>query len=136
MDIRVVQDGIVAEFSALGDWFDVYERLVALGRDMPPAGDDLRTEGNRIHGCQSQVWISAQLENGGLSYRAHSDSAITAGMIALLLRVLNRRTPAEIAGTDLHFVKAIGLTRNLSPTRADGLGLIIQRMKALAAEAS
>jgi cysteine desulfuration protein SufE len=101
---------------------------------MPPLDEQQRTDENKVHGCQSQVWLHASSEDGLVRFQADSDALIVKGLIALLLRVYNRRTPSEILLTEPTFITSIGLDRHLSPTRANGLGAMIKKIKLYAAE--
>ncbi len=129
-----VQDEIVAEMTALGDGLETYRYLVARGRELPPAGDAIRTDENAIGGCQTTVWIAAELEGDALRLRADSDAMITRGILALLLRVLDGRPCSEVAAADLYFLDRTGLRTHLSPARANGLAGIVDRIRACAAE--
>ena len=111
------------------DWLDKYDYLISLADSLPIIDESKRTERYLIDGCQSRVWVSAELVDGTMHYTADSDAIITKGIIALLVRVMNGRTPAEAAHLDLYFVDAIGLGENLSPTRSNGLRAMIQQMK-------
>lgn len=123
------QEEIIEEFSVFEDWLDKYDYLIALSEQLPPICTEHRTEQYLIQGCQSRVWVDARLENGRVYYTADSDAIITKGIIALLIRVLNGRTPQEILDTQLYFIDAIGLESNLSPTRANGLLSMIRQMR-------
>lgn len=136
MDIETTQKEIVAELGGSADWFDKYEHLLGLGRLLPQMDPRLKRDDTRIQGCQSEVWIYAEPAEGGLRLIADSDSLITRGIISLLLRVLNRQPPVVIAEADLFFLERTGLSSNLSPSRANGLSLIVQRIKELAKEAT
>ena len=116
-----IQDEIIEEFSVFDDWLDKYDYLIGLSETLPAIAPEHRTERYLIEGCQSRVWVDAKLEDGRVYYAADSDAIITKGIIALLIRVLNGRTPQEILDTELYFIDAIGLAANLSPTRANGL---------------
>jgi cysteine desulfuration protein SufE len=126
-----IQNEIIGEMSALDDWMDKYEYLIGLGGKILSPNEEIRNEKYALKGCQASVWIKAELINGSLCFLADSDSKITKGMIALLLRVLNNRLPEEIADADLYFISKTGLATNLSPTRANGLALIVKQMKEL-----
>ena len=115
-----IQDEIIEEFSVFDDWLDKYDYLIGLSETLPAIAPEHRTERYLIEGCQSRVWVDAKLEDGRVYYAADSDAIITKGIIALLIRVLNGRTPQEILDTELYFIDAIGLAANLSPTRANG----------------
>ena len=124
-----IQDEIIEEFSVFDDWLDKYEYLIGLSETLPPISSEHRTGQYLIEGCQSRVWVDARLEDGKVYYAADSDAIITKGIIALLIRVLNGRTPQEILDTELYFIDAIGLSANLSPTRANGLVSMIKQMR-------
>lgn len=132
-----VQEEIIDEFSIFDDWLDKYDYLISLSDQLPAIAPEHRTEQYVIQGCQSRVWVDARLEGGRVYYSADSDAIITKGIISLLIRVLNGRTPQEILSTELYFIDAIGLAANLSPTRANGLVAMIKQMRlyALAFEA-
>ncbi len=129
MNNDTIQNAIIEEFSMFDDWLDKYDYLISLADSLPIIDESKRTERYLIDGCQSRVWVSAELVDGTMHYTADSDAIITKGIIALLVRVMNGRTPAEAAHLDLYFVDAIGLGENLSPTRSNGLRAMIQQMK-------
>ena len=124
-----IQDEIIEEFSVFDDWLDKYDYLIGLSETLPAIAPEHRTERYLIEGCQSRVWVDAKLEDGRVYYAADSDAIITKGIIALLIRVLNGRTPQEILATDLYFIDAIGLKENLSPTRSNGLLAMLNQMR-------
>ncbi|MBP3533632.1 MAG: SufE family protein [Alistipes sp.] len=124
-----VQDEIIEEFSIFEDWLDKYDYLISLSDSLPPIDPSHRTEKYLIEGCQSRVWIDARLEDGKVYYSADSDAIIVKGIIALLVRVMNGRTPQDIIDADLYFIEAIGLKENLSPTRGNGLLAAIKQMR-------
>ena len=111
------------------DWLDKYDYLISLSEELPVIDAAHKTEQYIIEGCQSRVWVDARLEDGKVYYSADSDAIITKGIIALLIRVLNGRSPQEIIDTELYFVDAIGLSENLSPTRSNGLLAMIKQMR-------
>ena len=129
MTINEMQDEIVEEFSVFDEWLDKYEYLIELSGSLPAIGEEHRNEQFLIRGCQSRVWVDAELRDGKIYFTADSDAIITKGIIALLIRVLSGRTPQEIVGSDLYFIDRIGLRENLSPTRANGLLAMIKQMK-------
>lgn len=129
MEKDKVQEEIIDEFSIFDDWLDKYDYLISLSDQLPAIAPERRTEQYVIQGCQSRVWVDARLEGGRVYYSADSDAIITKGIIALLIRVLNGRTPKEILDTDLYFIDRIGLSANLSPTRANGLVAMIKQMR-------
>ena len=124
-----IQEEIIEEFSVFDDWLDKYDYLIGLADTLPAIDPAHRTEGYPINGCQSRVWVDARLEEGRLRYTADSDAIITKGIIALLIRVLNGRTPREVLDTELYFINAIGLSANLSPTRSNGLAAMVKQMR-------
>lgn len=124
-----IQESIIEEFSMFDDWLDKYDYLISLSDSLPEISADKRTEKYLIEGCQSRVWVAAEMRDGKVYYTADSDAIITKGIIALLIRVMNGRTAAEAAAIDLYFIDAIGLGENLSPTRSNGLRAMIQQMK-------
>ena len=132
-----IQDEIIEEFAVFDDWLDKYDYLIGLSESLPAIEAEHRTEQYLIEGCQSRVWIDARLQDGKVFFSADSDAIITKGIISLLIRVLNGRTPREILDTELYFIDAIGLSANLSPTRANGLAAMVKQMRlyALAFEA-
>lgn len=123
------QQEVVDEFALFSDWQDRYEHLIELGKDLPVIAPEKKTEENIVRGCQSRVWLSAEHKNGLVHFTADSDAMITKGLVALLVRVLNDRTPHEILDTPLTFIDTIGLREHLSPNRANGLSAMIDQMK-------
>ncbi len=124
-----IQEEIIEEFSVFEEWLDKYDYLIGLAETLPPIAPEHRTEQYLIQGCQSRVWIDARLEEGRVRFTADSDAIITKGIIALLVRVLDGRTPREILDTELYFIDAIGLSANLSPTRSNGLASMVKQMR-------
>ena len=129
MTINEAQDEIIGEFSVFDEWLDKYEYLIELSGSLPAIGEEHRNEQFLIRGCQSRVWVDAELRDGKIYFTADSDAIITKGIIALVIRVLFGRTPEEIVDSDLYFIDRIGLRENLSPTRANGLLAMIKQMK-------
>ena len=129
MTINEAQDEIIGEFSVFDEWLDKYEYLIELSGSLPAIGEEHRNEQFLIRGCQSRVWVDAELRDGKIYFTADSDAIITKGIIALLIRVLSGRTPQEIVDSDLYFIDRIGLRENLSPTRANGLLAMIKQLK-------
>jgi cysteine desulfuration protein SufE len=129
MTINDAQDQIVEEFSIFSDWMDRYQQLIDLGNELKPIDEKKRTDQHLIKGCQSKVWVDAELAEGKIIFEADSDAIITKGIVALLIRVLNNHTPQEILDADLFFIDKIGLKENLSPTRSNGLLAMIKQMK-------
>lgn len=124
-----IQEDIIEEFSVFDEWLDKYDYLIELSDTLPAITDEHRTDNYVIKGCQSRVWVDARLEDGKVYFAADSDAIITKGIIALLIRVMNGRTPQEILDLELYFIDAIGLGENLSPTRSNGLVAMIKQMK-------
>ncbi len=124
-----IQDEIIEEFSVFDDWLDKYDYLIELSDSLPAIAPEHRTDSYKIHGCQSSVWIDARMEGDKIRYTADSDAIITKGIIALLIRVMDNRTPQEIIDLNLYFIDAIGLSANLSPTRSNGLAAMVKQMK-------
>ena len=124
-----IQEEIIEEFSVFDDWLDKYDYLIGLSDSLPAIAPEHRTGQYLIEGCQSRVWIAARTDGGRIFFTAASAAIITKGIIALLIRVLNGRTPQEVLDTDLYFIDAIGLTANLSPTRANGLAAMVRQMR-------
>lgn len=120
------------------DWMDKYEYLIELGKSLPLIDEQYKTEDHIIKGCQSRVWLNAEMEGDKVKYTADSDAILTKGLIALMIRSLSEQKPEDIANADMSFIDEIGLKEHLSPTRANGLLAMIKQMKyyALAMQAS
>ena len=127
--IQEEQDAIALEFEVFDDWLDRYEYLIELSKDIEPLDPKYKTGEYLIQGCQSRVWLIAQMQNGKVTYHAETDAIITKGIISLLIRVLSGREPDEIVNADLYFIDRIGLRQNLSPSRSNGLLSMIKQMK-------
>ena len=129
MTIDEIQEEIVEEFPGLDDWMDRYQLLIDLGNEQPPLNEAYKTEQNLIDGCQSRVWLQADLVDGKIVFQAESDALIVKGIVTLLIRVLSNHTPQEIVDADLFFIDRIGLREHLSPTRSNGLLAMLKQMK-------
>lgn len=129
MTIQEKEQDIIDEFAIYDDWMDKYEYIIELGKELPIIADELKTEDRLIKGCQSRVWLHADLDDGKMKFSADSDAIITKGIIALLIRVLNEEKPEDIAKSELKFIKEIGLQEHLSPTRSNGLVSMVKKMK-------
>lgn len=129
MTINEIQDEIIQEFADFDDWMDRYQLLIDLGSSQPKLDDKYKTEQNLIDGCQSRVWLQADMKDGLLHFQAESDALIVKGIVALLVRVLSDHTPEEILRADLYFIESIGLREHLSPTRSNGLLAMLRQMK-------
>ena len=125
-----IQNEIIEEFSIFDEWLDKYEYIIEQSTVLPEIEPAHKNNNYLIEGCQSRVWIDAKLnQNGKIEFSADSDAIITKGIIALLIRVLNNLSPQEVLNADLFFIDKIGLSQNLSPTRANGLVAMIKQMK-------
>ena len=129
MNMNEIQEEIIAEFEVFEDWLDKYNYLIDLSNDLPIMDPKYKTTEYLINGCQSKVWLRADLVDGKIMFTADSDAIITKGIVSLLIRVLSDRDPAEIVDTDLLFIDRIGLRENLSPTRSNGLLSMVKQMK-------
>lgn len=129
MTINEIQDEIIAEFAELDDWMDRYQVLIDLAGELPKLDERYKTEDNLIEGCQSRVWLHAEMTDGIVRFEAESDALIVGGIIALLIRVLSGHTPEEILGAELYFIDRIGLHEHLSPTRSNGLVSMVKQMR-------
>ena len=138
MTINEIQDEIIEEFSGFDDWMDKYQLLIDLGNEQEPLEEKYKTEQNLIDGCQSRVWLVADLEEVNseevkseklIHFRAESDALIVKGIVSLLIRVLSDHTPQEILDADLYFIDEIGLKEHLSPTRSNGLLAMVKQMR-------
>ncbi|MBP3497969.1 MAG: SufE family protein [Alistipes sp.] len=127
-----VQEEIIEEFAMFDDWLDKYDYLISLSDNLPVIDPAHKTEQYIIEGCQSRVWVDARLEDGKVYYSADSDAIIVKGILALLIRALEGRTPQQIVDLDLYFIEAIGLQENLSPTRGNGVVATIKQMRLFA----
>ena len=141
MTINEIQDEIIEEFSGLDDWMDKYQLLIDLGNELTPLDERYKTEQNLIDGCQSRVWLQADLVDGSstgsetvkvIHFTAESDALIVKGIVSLLIRVLSDHTPQEILDADLYFIEEIGLKEHLSPTRSNGLVAMVKQIRAYA----
>jgi cysteine desulfuration protein SufE len=129
MTIQEIQDTIVEEFSMFENWMQRYEYIIELGKSLPLIEEKYKTEENTIKGCQSKVWVHAELKNDRLMFTADSDAIITKGIIAVLIRVFSNQKPAAIIAANANFIDKIGLKEHLSPTRANGLVNMIKQLK-------
>ena len=127
--INELQDEVIEEFSDFDDWMDKYQLLIDLGNEQEPLGEKYKTEQNLIDGCQSRVWLQADMEDGNVVFQAESDALIVKGIIALLIKVVSGHTPDEILNSDLYFIEKIGLKEHLSPTRSNGLLAMVKQMR-------
>ena len=131
--IKELQDEIIEDFAALDDWMDRYALLIDLGGELAPLPDTDKTPTNLIEGCQSRVWITASYDGERVHFRGESDALIVKGIVSLLLRVLDDQRPEDIINSELYFIKEIGLSEHLSPTRSNGLVAMLRQMRLFAA---
>jgi len=129
MTLNERQNEIIEEFSVFDDWMDKYNYLIEMSKDLPEIDPKYKTQQYLIEGCQSKVWLYADLEGDKVRYSADSDAIITKGIAALLIRVLDGQKPADILNNELYFIEKIGLQQNLSPTRSNGLLAMVKQMK-------
>lgn len=129
MKIKEIQQEIIDEFEFLEDWMEKYEHLIELGKSLPIIEESNKKEENLISGCQSKVWLFAELIDGKIQYTADSDAILTKGIVALLLRVFSGQKPEDILQSDTDFIDKIGLKEHLSPTRANGLLSMVKQIK-------
>ena len=123
---------IIEEFELFDDWMDKYNYIIELGKSLPLIDPQYKDDAHLIPGCQSQVWLHAEINDGKLIFRADSDAIITKGIINLLIRVLSGHTPQEILDCDLAYIDKIGIKEHLSPTRSNGLVSMIQQIRGYA----
>ncbi|NOX84492.1 MAG: SufE family protein [Chlorobi bacterium] len=129
MTIQEKQQQIIEEFSVFDDWLDKYAYLIELGKALPLIDEKYKTDQYLISGCQSRVWLHAEIKDGKMILTADSDAVITKGIVSLLIRVFSGHTPDEILEADMEFLNTIGLKEHLSPTRANGLQSMIKQIR-------
>ncbi|MFN8437188.1 MAG: SufE family protein [Cytophagales bacterium] len=129
MTINEIQDQIISEFELFDNWNDKYEYIIELGKKLPNLNEIHKTDINKIKGCQSNVWLTANLNEGILYFEADSESVIVKGLVSLLIRVLSGHSPKEITNADLYFIEKIGMTSHLAQTRSNGLLSMLKQMK-------
>ena len=129
MTIEEIQNEIVEEFNLFEDWMQRYEYMIELGKSLPLIAPEFKTDDNIIKGCQSKVWVHAELKEDRLLFSADSDAIITKGIIAILIRAFSNQHPKDILDADTDFIDQIGLKEHLSPTRANGLVSMIKQIK-------
>ncbi|MEO8933639.1 MAG: SufE family protein [Xanthomarina sp.] len=129
MNIQDIQNEIIEEFAMFDDWEERYQYMIDLGKELPLIDPQYKTDDNLIKGCQSRVWVHANLEDNKIIFTADSDAIITKGVIAILIRVFSNQEPKEILDANTDFIDEIGLKEHLSPTRANGLVSMIKQLK-------
>ena len=127
--IQNIQEEIIDEFSMFDTWEDRYQYMIDLGKSLPLINPKYKTEDHIIKGCQSKVWVHADMEDDKIVFTADSDAIITKGIIAILIRVFSNQHPKDIIEADTGFIDEIGLKEHLSPTRANGLVSMIKQLK-------
>ena len=129
MTIENIQENLIEDFSFFEDWTQKYEYMIELSKSLDKMDDSLKNDNNLIKGCQSKVWLNAELNNGKINFQADSEAIITKGIIAILLMVFNDKKPDQIIKSDISFIEKIGLKEHLSPNRANGLYSMIKQIK-------
>ncbi len=129
MTIEEIQEELIDEFSMFDDWMQRYEYMIELGKSLPLIDENLKTDDKLIKGCQSKVWLNAELLNDKIIFTADSDAIITKGIVAILVRVFSNQKPQDILDANTDFIDEIGLKEHLSPTRANGLVSMVKQMK-------
>ena len=127
--IQQIQKEIIEEFSLFDDWTQRYEYMIDLGKSLPLIDEKYKNDKFIIKGCQSKVWVNAELENKVIKFTADSDAIITKGIIAILIRVFSNQSPKDIIKSNTDFIDQLGLKEHLSPTRANGLASMIKQIK-------
>lgn len=129
MTIENLQQNLIEDFSFFEDWTQRYEYMIELSKGLEKMDEQMKNDQNIIKGCQSKVWLHAELNEGKIKFLADSEAIITRGIIAILLAIFNNRTPQEIIESDTNFIEKIGLKEHLSPNRANGLYSMIKQIK-------
>ncbi|RFN59028.1 SufE family protein [Marixanthomonas ophiurae] len=129
MTIQEIQNDLIDEFSMFDDWMERYEYMIELGKSLPLIDEELKTEDKLIKGCQSRVWLNAEVKDDKVVFTADSDAIITKGIIAILIRAFSNQKPEDIIEADTQFIDEIGLKEHLSPTRANGLVSMVKQLK-------
>jgi len=129
MTITETQNEIIEEFALFDDWADKYEYIIDLGKKLSPLAEQHKTEENIIKGCQSRVWLHANLDGDLLKFEADSDAIIVKGLVSILVRTLSGHTPREIANADVYALEKVGLQQHLAQTRSNGLASMLKQMK-------
>lgn len=132
MTINETQDEIIEEFELFDDWEGKYEYIIDLGKKLAPFKEEFKTEDHIIKGCQSRVWLHAELNGDNVVFTADSDAIIVKGLISMLVKVLSGHTPEEIINADLYFMEKVGLQQHLAQTRSNGLASMLKQMKTYA----
>ena len=131
-DLEQRKESLVEDFSMFDEWLDKYQYIIELGHKLPPFPEEKKTEDRKIKGCQSNVWLDYKVQNGVIDFSADSDALITKGIISMLVGVYSGCRVEQIAADDFAFVEQLGLRENLTPTRANGLASMIEKIKDIA----
>lgn len=129
MTIKAIQEELIDEFSMFEDWEERYRYMIDLGKTLPLIDPQYKTDDNIIKGCQSRVWVHAEMDDDKVVFTADSDAIITKGIIAILIRAFSNQQPKDIIDADTGFIDDIGLKEHLSATRANGLVSMIKQIK-------
>ncbi len=130
LSITEIQAAIVAELATITDWDLRYQRIIQFGRELPAIDPQYQTEKNRVQGCQSQVWMHAELTpEGTLQLYADSDALIVRGLVALLLKVYQHQLPSAILTEPLTFFDRLEMGAHLSMTRKNGLAAMVKQIQ-------
>jgi len=127
--IKEIQDRLLGEFEKFPDWDGRYSRLIEMGRELPAMPENLKTDANKIKGCQAQVWMFPELRDGRVFFHADSDALITKGIVALLVKVYSGQGPNAILEEPLYLLDKLELSKYLSPTRSNGLLAMLKQLK-------
>jgi len=129
MTIKEIQDTIIEEMAMFDDWSDKYEYIIELGKKLNTIAEDKKTEENKIKGCQSNVWLDAQLVDEKVIFSADSDAVIVKGLVSLVLKVFSNQKPQDIIDANLDFIEKTGLSQHLAQTRSNGLLSMVKQIK-------
>ncbi|GHA86748.1 SufE family protein [Modicisalibacter luteus] len=132
MSAQDAQAELIEEFNIFDNWMDRYQYIIDMGKQLPDFPDELKTPETKIQGCQSNVWMHHERREEVVHFQATSDAAIVSGLIAVLMRIYNDRSPEEIVDTPPSFLEELGLDKHLSPTRSNGLHAMLQRIYSVA----
>ena len=126
------QQEIIQDFELFDDWMEKYQYIIDLGKELPKLDEKYKTDANKLQGCQSQVWITHDIQDGKIYFQAESDAAIVSGLVALVLSIYSGKTAEDIIATKPEFIAQIGLDKHLSPTRSNDLSSLMNKIQAIA----
>lgn len=129
MTIEEIQQNIIEEMDLFEDWTDKYEYIIELGKSLNTISEDKKIDSNKIKGCQSNVWLDAEFENGVVKFSADSDALIVKGLVSLVLKVFSNQAPQDIINANLDFIEKTGLSQHLAQTRSNGLLAMVKQIK-------